>query len=182
MWVVARQQPQRELEHRSSCGQARELAAQLVNLSLQRIQSSWEIRFVVCAADLSGHRRPVTELLLQPPDSYERPDSDDGDGQAEKRKWKEQSVVHKLSSEEFGTDSHYSIGRVVEQEKEDLFRSQPDCGFLFRDRTKLTRPGRCPKCRGEGITAPYTALSRYSPQEQDSAASHISHWHPAPLI
>ena len=30
----------------------------------------------------------------------------------------------------------------------------PDCGFLFRDRTKLTRPSRCPKCRGEGITAP----------------------------
>ena len=21
----------------------------------------------------------------------------------------------------------------------------PDCGFLFRDRTRLTRPGRCPK-------------------------------------
>lgn len=30
----------------------------------------------------------------------------------------------------------------------------PDCGFIFRDRTKLTRPCRCPKCRGEGITAP----------------------------
>ncbi len=30
----------------------------------------------------------------------------------------------------------------------------PDCGFVFRDRTKLTRPGRCPQCRGEGITAP----------------------------
>lgn len=30
----------------------------------------------------------------------------------------------------------------------------PDCGFIFRDRAKLTRPGRCPKCRGEGITAP----------------------------
>ena len=30
----------------------------------------------------------------------------------------------------------------------------PDCGFLFRDRTRLTRPGRCPKCRGEAITAP----------------------------
>lgn len=29
-----------------------------------------------------------------------------------------------------------------------------DCGFLFRQRTKLTRPSRCPKCRGEGITAP----------------------------
>jgi predicted Zn-ribbon and HTH transcriptional regulator len=30
----------------------------------------------------------------------------------------------------------------------------PDCGFVFRDRTKLTRPSRCPTCRGEGITAP----------------------------
>ena len=30
----------------------------------------------------------------------------------------------------------------------------PDCGFVFRDRTKLTRPSRCPKCRSEGITAP----------------------------
>ncbi len=32
--------------------------------------------------------------------------------------------------------------------------SCPDCGYVFRDRTRLTRPSRCPKCRGEGITAP----------------------------
>lgn len=30
----------------------------------------------------------------------------------------------------------------------------PDCGYIFRDRRRLTRPSRCPKCRGEGITAP----------------------------
>lgn len=30
----------------------------------------------------------------------------------------------------------------------------PDCGYVFRDRTKLTRPSRCPVCRGEGITPP----------------------------
>lgn len=30
----------------------------------------------------------------------------------------------------------------------------PDCGFVFRDRKKLTRPSRCPTCRHEGITAP----------------------------
>ncbi len=30
----------------------------------------------------------------------------------------------------------------------------PDCEYLFRDRTKLTRPSRCPRCHGEGITAP----------------------------
>ena len=29
-----------------------------------------------------------------------------------------------------------------------------DCGFVFRDRTKLTRPSRCPRCRSESITAP----------------------------
>jgi len=30
----------------------------------------------------------------------------------------------------------------------------PDCGFAFRERTKLTRPSRCPRCHGESITAP----------------------------
>jgi transcriptional regulator len=30
----------------------------------------------------------------------------------------------------------------------------PDCGFVFRDRTRLTRPSRCPRCRAEGITPP----------------------------
>lgn len=29
-----------------------------------------------------------------------------------------------------------------------------DCDFVFRDRRRLTRPSRCPKCRSEGITAP----------------------------
>ncbi len=29
-----------------------------------------------------------------------------------------------------------------------------DCGFVFRDRTRLTRPSRCPLCHSEGITAP----------------------------
>ena len=53
------------------------------------------------------------------------------------------------------------LGHVVKTEAKDPARrfilepsGCPDCGFLFRDRTKLTRPGRCPKCRGEGITAP----------------------------
>jgi predicted Zn-ribbon and HTH transcriptional regulator len=30
----------------------------------------------------------------------------------------------------------------------------PDCRYVFRDRTRLTRPSRCPRCHGEGITAP----------------------------
>ncbi len=30
----------------------------------------------------------------------------------------------------------------------------PDCGFVFRDRSRLTKPSRCPRCREEGITSP----------------------------
>jgi len=29
-----------------------------------------------------------------------------------------------------------------------------DCGFVFRDRTRLTRPSRCPRCRSEAISPP----------------------------
>ncbi len=40
------------------------------------------------------------------------------------------------------------------------------CGFTFRDRTRLTRPSRCPHCRNEAITAP-----RYGIREK-TATSH----------
>jgi predicted Zn-ribbon and HTH transcriptional regulator len=29
-----------------------------------------------------------------------------------------------------------------------------DCGFVFRDRRKLTKPSRCPACRSEHLTPP----------------------------
>jgi transcriptional regulator len=29
-----------------------------------------------------------------------------------------------------------------------------DCGFVFRNRTRLTRPSRCPRCRSEAISPP----------------------------
>jgi len=29
-----------------------------------------------------------------------------------------------------------------------------DCAFVFRDRTRLTRPSRCPRCRSEAISPP----------------------------
>jgi len=29
-----------------------------------------------------------------------------------------------------------------------------DCGFVFRNRTRLTRPSRCPRCRSEAILPP----------------------------
>ncbi|HTK86830.1 MAG TPA: hypothetical protein VL329_03820 [Nitrospiraceae bacterium] len=29
-----------------------------------------------------------------------------------------------------------------------------DCRYVFRERTRLTRPSRCPRCRSEAISAP----------------------------
>ena len=44
-----------------------------------------------------------------------------------------------------------------------------DCGFMFRDRTRLTRPSRCPQCRSEGIAAP-----RYGIDSLGSEATHAN--------
>jgi hypothetical protein len=33
-----------------------------------------------------------------------------------------------------------------------------DCGFVFRRRERLTRPSRCPVCRGERVEAPRFAI------------------------
>lgn len=38
--------------------------------------------------------------------------------------------------------------------------SCPDCGFEFRERSRLSRPSRCPKCRSERIEAPRFRISR----------------------
>lgn len=48
-----------------------------------------------------------------------------------------------------------------------------DCGFVFRNRSKLTRPGRCPACRSEQISAPRYSIdsARVKPQCLDRDAS-----------
>ncbi|MFY4729161.1 hypothetical protein [Nitrospira sp. BLG_2] len=44
-----------------------------------------------------------------------------------------------------------------------------DCEFMFRDRTRLTRPSRCPHCRSEGISAP-----RYGIDSLGSGSTHAN--------
>jgi transcriptional regulator len=50
------------------------------------------------------------------------------------------------------------VVKTVARDRDRRFILEPsccqDCGFVFRDRTKLTRPGRCPRCRSESTTAP----------------------------
>ena len=39
----------------------------------------------------------------------------------------------------------------------------PECSFIFRERTRLTRPSRCPRCHGESITAPRYGIEQGTP-------------------
>ncbi len=38
-----------------------------------------------------------------------------------------------------------------------------DCDFVFKDRRRLTRPSRCPRCHSEGITAPRYGIDILAP-------------------
>jgi predicted Zn-ribbon and HTH transcriptional regulator len=50
------------------------------------------------------------------------------------------------------------IAKSAARERSTHFAIEPSecqgCGFVFRDRSRLTRPSRCPRCRSEAITAP----------------------------
>ncbi|MBW2149599.1 MAG: transcriptional regulator [Deltaproteobacteria bacterium] len=42
--------------------------------------------------------------------------------------------------------------------RNEIFHVDPSrciaCGYIFHGRNRLTRPGRCPRCRGQRITKP----------------------------
>lgn len=50
------------------------------------------------------------------------------------------------------------VVRTIDRGRDRQFILEPstcrDCGYVFRDRTKLTKPSRCPRCRSECTTAP----------------------------
>ena len=41
-----------------------------------------------------------------------------------------------------------------------------DCSFVFRDRSRLTRPSRCPRCRSEALTEPRYSIARRSKKQE----------------
>ena len=63
------------------------------------------------------------------------------------------------------------VVKTVARDRSRRFILEPsiclDCGFMFRDRTRLTRPSRCPQCRSEGISAP-----RYGIDSVGSGSTH----------
>lgn len=59
------------------------------------------------------------------------------------------------------------VVRSLARDKTRRFRLDPsychDCGFTFRDRTRLTIPSRCPACRSEAIAPPRFGIERHGP-------------------
>jgi transcriptional regulator len=50
------------------------------------------------------------------------------------------------------------VVRSLAHDRDRCFVLEPsscrECGFLFKGRTRLKRPSRCPRCRSEAISAP----------------------------
>jgi transcriptional regulator len=68
-------------------------------------------------------------------------------------------LAHRLAVSEREVEDHLThIGKSVARDRKGRFLLEPstcqDCEFVFRGRTRLTRPSRCPKCRSEAISPP----------------------------
>jgi predicted Zn-ribbon and HTH transcriptional regulator len=68
-------------------------------------------------------------------------------------------LAQMLGASERQVEEHLThVAKTIARDKTRRFilepASCPNCDFVFRERTRLTRPSRCPRCRGEGISAP----------------------------
>lgn len=63
------------------------------------------------------------------------------------------------------------VVKTIARDKTKKFILDParcqDCDFVFRDRTKLTRPSRCPQCRSEDIASPRYGVEPAAPHPRD---------------
>lgn len=60
-------------------------------------------------------------------------------------------------------DHLFHIQRTVGHGKDQLIVEPAvclKCGFIFKKRDRLTRPGKCPVCRGQQISLPVFSINR----------------------
>ncbi len=68
-------------------------------------------------------------------------------------------------------EDHLShIVKSVTRDRLLQFRLEPsecqDCSFVFRHRSRITRPSRCPRCRSEAITEPRYSIERRAAKKE----------------
>lgn len=60
------------------------------------------------------------------------------------------------------------VVKTIARDKTRRFFMDParcqDCDFVFRDRSRLTSPSRCPHCRSEAIAAPRYGIDTSAPK------------------
>jgi predicted Zn-ribbon and HTH transcriptional regulator len=84
----------------------------------------------------------------------------------EQKEWDVRALSERLSIREKEVYAHIPhIVRSVEAAGKKLVITGPEClncGFIFegrkKDREKIGKPSRCPKCKGERITPPRFAI------------------------
>ena len=75
-------------------------------------------------------------------------------------------LAHRLDISERQVEEHLAhIAKSVARARQGRFLIEPsacqDCEFVFRGRTRLTRPSRCPKCRSEAISTPRFGIDSF---------------------
>jgi predicted Zn-ribbon and HTH transcriptional regulator len=64
-------------------------------------------------------------------------------------------TLHIQEKEVYDHLSHISRSLVSRRQKLVIIPSEClQCGYVFKERKRLTRPSRCPRCRGERIEEP----------------------------
>jgi|CXWL01.1.fsa_nt_gi predicted Zn-ribbon and HTH transcriptional regulator len=77
----------------------------------------------------------------------------------EERSWSARELAERLGMSERMVEEHVPhVVRSMSRDRQKRFEIEPsccrDCGFAFRDRQRVTRPSRCPRCRGESVVPP----------------------------
>ena len=85
-------------------------------------------------------------------------------------------LAHHLRVPERQSEKHLEhIARTVARDRSRRLIRQPStcehCGFVFRSRTRMTRPGRCPRCRSERISPPRYGITMAGPSERSPGES-----------
>jgi predicted Zn-ribbon and HTH transcriptional regulator len=68
-------------------------------------------------------------------------------------------LAEEIGAPERQIEEHLAhVVRSLARDPSRRFRLEPsrchDCGYIFRERTRLTIPSRCPRCRSEAIAPP----------------------------
>ncbi len=86
------------------------------------------------------------------------------------QRWTSRELADALDIPEREVEAH--LPHIVRSlaRTSDVFLIEPSscgsCGFEFQTRTRFTRPGRCPRCRGEDISPPRFEIVERKPRKR----------------